>query len=124
LGASNYAIMFRHMLVHEQDDELHLLKAVPDWWLAEGKEIRVERAPTHFGPMSLRVTGTKKGVQVKLDPPRRQSPKRIFLYLPRSRPLVESVQGVEIIVRSDQKNYWDFPAVVRLYRQHTVPLTE
>jgi hypothetical protein len=124
LGASNYAIMLRHMLVHEQGDELHLLKAVPDWWLAEGNEIRVERASTHFGPMSLRVTGTDKGVQVQLDPPRRQPPKRIFLYLPRSRPLVESVEGVEIIVRSNQKNHWDFPRIVKLYREQAIPLSK
>ena len=121
-GASNYAIMLRHMLVHERGDELHLLTAVPDWWLAEGKEIRVERAPTHFGLMSLQVTGTEKGVQVKLDPPRRQPPKRIFVYLPRSRQLVESVKGIEVVVRSDQKNHWDFPKVVRLYREHAAPL--
>ena len=47
-GAANYALMLRHMLVHEADDELHLLAAVPDGWLADGREIRVERAPTHF----------------------------------------------------------------------------
>lgn len=121
-GASNYAIMLRHMLIHERDDELHLLMAVPDWWLAEGKEIRVERALTHFGLMSLRVTGTEKGVRVKYDPPRRQPPKRIFLYLPKLRQPVESVKDVEIVVRSDQKNHWDFAKVVRLYREHGVPL--
>ena len=37
---------------HERGDELHLLMAVPDWWLAKGEEIRVERAPTHFGLMT------------------------------------------------------------------------
>jgi len=110
------------MLIHERGDELHLLMAVPDWWLAEGKEIRVERAPTHFGLMSLRVTGTGKGVQVKLDPPRRQSPERILLYLPRSRQLLESVKGVEVIARSDQKKHWDFSKVVRLYRESAAPL--
>ena len=42
-GASNYAFMLRHMLVHEQGDELHLLAAVPDGWLDEGQTIRVLR---------------------------------------------------------------------------------
>ena len=36
-GASNYAVLLRHMLVHEAGDELHLLIAVPDGWLAEGQ---------------------------------------------------------------------------------------
>ena len=122
LGASNYAIMLRHMLVHERGDELHLLTAVPDWWLADGKEIRIQRAPTHFGLIDLRVIGTEKGVQVEFEPPRRQSPKRIFLYLPQSRPLVKSVEGVEVVVRPDQKRRWDFPTVVGLYGKQAAPL--
>ncbi|NQT01647.1 MAG: hypothetical protein HQ580_06475 [Planctomycetes bacterium] len=117
LGASNYAILLRHMLIHERPDELHLLKAIPDWWLAEGKEIRIERAPTHFGPMNLIVTGTNKGVRVKFDPPRRQPPKRIFLYLPKSRKLIKPLKDAEVIHRSNQKTHWDFPKVVRLYSQ-------
>ena len=118
LGASNYAIMLRHMLIHERGDELHLLMAVPDWWLADGEEIHVERAPTHFGLVSLRVVGTKEGVRVKFDPPSRQPPKQVFLYLPKSRPLVGSAKGVKVVVRSNQKNLWDLPNVVRLYREH------
>jgi len=120
LGASNYAIMLRHMLIHERNDELHLLMAIPDWWLAEGNEIRVERAPTHFGPMNLTVTGTKKGVDVEFDPPNRQMPKRIFLYLPRLRQLNKSVEGIEVVVRTDQKKLWDFPTIVELYRRRAV----
>jgi hypothetical protein len=117
LGASNYAIMLRHMLIHESGDELHLLKAIPDWWLAEGKEIRIKRAPTHFGPMNLIVTGTNKGVRVKLDPPRRQPPKQIFLYLQKSRKPIKSLKGVEVVHRSEQKTHWDFQKVVNLYLQ-------
>ncbi|MBW7991059.1 MAG: hypothetical protein FVQ84_13730 [Planctomycetes bacterium] len=117
LGASNYAILLRHMLIHERGDELHLLKAIPDWWLAEGKEIRIKQAPTHFGPMNLIVTGKKKGVKVKFDPPRRQPPKRIFIHLPESRKLIKPLKGVEVIHRPDQKTRWDFPKVVKLYSQ-------
>jgi hypothetical protein len=122
LGASNYAIMLRHMLIHERGDELHLLMAVPDWWLAEGNTIRVARAPTHFGLMNLRVIGTEKGVRVELDPPGRQQPKRILLYLPKSRRLAESVEGIEVVTRPDQKHRRDFPEVVRLYREHAAAL--
>ena len=117
LGASNYAIMLRHMLIHERVDELHLLKAVPDWWLAEGNEICIERAPTHFGMMNLTVTGTKTGVDIEFDPPNRRMPKRIFIHLPNSRQPEKSVKGVDVVVRENQKKRWDFPAVVRLYRK-------
>ena len=124
LGASNYAIMLRHMLIHERNDELHLLTAIPDWWLFEGNEIRVERAPTHFGLMNLKVTSTKKGIQVELNPPRRQPPKRTFLYLPKSRQMIRSLKGIEVVFRPNQKKHWDFSAVVKLYRQHAVPIVE
>jgi hexosaminidase len=116
-GACNFAIMLRHMLVHETGDELHLLSAVPDWWLGDGKEIRVKRLPTHFGQMNLTVRGTKGGVEVELDPPKRNPPKRIVLMLPKSRPLVGTLDNVELVTRSDQTKRWDFPAVVEHYLQ-------
>lgn len=114
-GAANYAIMLRHMLVHERGDELHLLAAVPDGWLADGKEIRVVNAPTHFGPMSLCVKGAAEGVKIEFSPPKRSPPKRIVLHLPESRRPVGTVAGVEVALRAPQKKQWDFAAVVQLY---------
>jgi hypothetical protein len=114
-GAANYAFILRHMLVHEKGDELHLLAAVPDGWLEEGKGIRIENAPTHFGPMSLVVRGTAKGVEVQLTKPARNPPRRIVLHLPQSRPLQAALSEVEVVVRPDQKFRWDFPAVVKKY---------
>jgi len=121
-GASNYALMLRHMLVHEAADELYLLRAVPDGWLASGKEIRVENAPTHFGTMSLRVRGTEAGIEVQFTPPARRAPKRTILHLPKSRPLVGTLSGVEVVQRPDQKKKWDWETVVALYRQQAGPL--
>jgi len=109
--------MLRHMLVDERGEELHLLSAVPDWWLGVGKTIAVERAPTHFGPMSLHTRGTARGVEVRLDPPRRNPPAKIVLHLPKSRPLVGPLKGVVVAVREDQSRRWDFPTVVRLYQE-------
>ena len=120
-GAANYALMLRHMLLDEQGDELHLLRAVPDWWLDEGRLIRIERAPTHFGSMGLTVRGTAGGVEVQLDRPKRRAPKRIVLWLPESRPLAGPLEGVEVAVRSEQKRRWDFPTVVRQYTEQAGP---
>lgn len=114
-GACNYAIMLRHMLVHEAGDELHLLSAVPDWWLDAGQEIRIERLPTHFGEMALRVRGTRQGVEVELTRPKRNLPERIVITLPQSRPLLGSLPGVGVVQRENQTKRWDFQTVVDLY---------
>jgi hypothetical protein len=116
-GAANFAFLLRHALVHEQGDELHLLLGAPDWWLEDGREIRVEQAPTHFGTMSLRLRGTLTGVEVKLDPPRRQPPSRIVLHLPTSRPVLKTPKGVNVVYRPDQARRWDFPAIIEAYRK-------
>jgi hypothetical protein len=116
-GACNYAFLFRHMLVHEQQGELHLLKAVPDWWLGEGQEIRIERLPTHFGAMNLVIRGTATGVQVQLDKPVRQAPVKIVLHLPENRPLETRLEGVTVAARKPQSVKWDFPTVIQRFRQ-------
>jgi hypothetical protein len=110
------------MLVHDRGEELHLLRAVPDWWLGEGEQIRVERAPTHFGVMDLMVRGTASGVEVQLQPPRRQPPERIILHLPDSRPLLKPIEGVEVAHRPDQGKRWDFATVVDRYAEQAGPL--
>jgi len=81
----------------------------------------VRRAPTHFGEMGLTVRGTAAGVVVDLDPPSRRRPARIVLHLPKSRPLVGSLGGVEIAVREEPKQRWDFATVVDRYRETAGP---
>lgn len=120
-GASNYALMLRHMLIDERGDELHLLPAAADWWLGEGQVIAVRRAPTHFGEMSLRVRGTARGVEVTLDPPTRRPPRRTVLHLPASRTPLAMPPGVELAARSEQKQRWDFPAIVKRYYETAGP---
>jgi len=116
-GASNYAYLLRHMLIHEQGEELHLLPAIPDWWLGKDKVIRIKGAPTHFGPLSLEVLGTAAGVRVQLDPPRRRPPERIVLHLPKSRPAITPPKGVEVVLRNDQTRRWDLAAAIKLYEE-------
>jgi hypothetical protein len=116
-GASNFAFQLRHMLLDEQGDQLHLLWGVPDGWLAPGRQIRVERAPTHFGPLSMTVRGTPSGVEMELDRPKRDPPARIVLHLPRSRPLCGKLDGVVVTARDDQPKHWDWQSVIAAYRQ-------
>ena len=60
---------------------------------------------------------TAKGVEVRLDRPSRDRPKRIVLTLPKSRPLVGLLEGVEVVTRSNQKKRWDFPTIVTLFKE-------
>jgi hypothetical protein len=116
-GACNYAFLLRHMLVHELGDKLHLLSAVPDWWLGEGQEIRIARLPTHFGEMSLTIRGGADGVEAAWTKPPRQSPSKIILHLPSNRPLLKPLDGVAVASRRPQTVRWDFPTVVNLYEK-------
>ena len=115
-GAGNYAILLRHMLVHEEGNELHLLKAVPDWWLADGEKITIDRLPTTFGNLSMVVTGTAKGIEIKLDGPSREKPAKIILHLPDNRPLVNKVPEVTVETRKPQSVIWNFEKVVSEYK--------
>ena len=46
--------LYRNMLLQEHDDgSLRLGQAMPRRWLEEGKRIRVERAPSYYGPISV-----------------------------------------------------------------------
>ena len=49
--------LYRNMLVNELSGEgtLFIGQAVPRAWLANGKRIAVERAPTYFGPVNLQI---------------------------------------------------------------------
>ena len=71
--------------------------------------------------MSLLVQGTKQGVKIELTPPKRQPPKKIVLHLPQSRPPLEVPAGVQLVLRPEQKERWDFPAVVKRYRGTNPP---
>jgi hypothetical protein len=88
-------LLVRWMLVLEDSDEerLYLAKAVPRAWLASGKEIAIEGAPTRWGKVALRLKmdgqnnrvtarvelqghSTPKELHVKLRVPKEKSVKR------------------------------------------------
>jgi hypothetical protein len=70
--------MLRHLLVQDWDldadarpDTLRLLFAAPRRWLADGQQIRIEKAPTMFGLVSCRVESKLSDgyVEVQVAPP-------------------------------------------------------
>jgi len=100
----------RLMFVHEQGDVLHLGQAIPRDWLAPGKTVGIERAATHFGPLSLRIESQVDRGQITttLDPPQRNRPKAIYLRL--RHPQAKSIQSVTLngkkFDRFDAKQEW------------------
>jgi len=73
------------MLVLEDSDEdrLYFGKGLPREWVISGKEIRIERAPTRWGRVSMKIIAdaTNKNIQAEVDLERRGSPREIQVKL-------------------------------------------
>jgi hypothetical protein len=87
---AHFLSMLRNMLVQDCDldddgrpETLRLLFATPKRWLEDGKEIKVQRAPTAFGPVSVRVQSrlSQGELIADLDLPTRNTPKQTLLRL-------------------------------------------
>jgi hypothetical protein len=76
--------LFRNMLVSERDDgTLFLLQATPRRWLEHSKRIEVARAPTYFGPLSMRVESCAAigEIRAEIEMPARKRPARLLVRL-------------------------------------------
>jgi hypothetical protein len=87
-GNAHFLSTLRHLLVQDFDldsdgkpETLRLLFGASRRWLEDGKTIRIERAPTAFGPVSVKVEShLKRGeVVANLDLPARPVPDHAFL---------------------------------------------
>jgi hypothetical protein len=91
-SASNaeWLSVLRHLLVQDLDldddgkpETLRLLFGTPRRWLEDGKAIKVERAPTAFGPVSLRIQSRLNQGEVvcEVDMPGRNPARRTLMRL-------------------------------------------
>jgi hypothetical protein len=80
--------MLRHLLIQDWDmdddgppETLRLCFATPKRWLEDGKVIKVVRAPTCFGPVSLTISSKLSHGEVvaKIAPPAKDPPSRCLL---------------------------------------------
>ena len=85
---AHFLSMLRALLVQDPDldddgrpETLRLLFATPKRWLADGQSITVERAPTAFGEVSVRLTSHLAAGEIlaAVSLPERQIPDRILL---------------------------------------------
>jgi len=84
--------LYRNMLIHELDDDtLLLLQATPRKWLEDGKTIEVERAPTHYGRLSMKIESQalSNKLLAQIDMPDRRYPHNLLVRLrhPRRQPI-------------------------------------
>ncbi len=82
-----WLLTLRDLLVQDLDtnedgrpETLRLAFATPRRWLADGKTISVERAPTAFGPVSYKIEShlNQGEVRAEIQLPQRQSPEKIY----------------------------------------------
>jgi len=107
--------LYRHMLIHELDDDtLLLLQATPRKWLEDGKRIDVECAPTYYGELSISVEGkagsSQLAAQIKM--PNRRSPKELVVRFrhPQNKPMRSvSVNGQDWANYDIQKEWVVIP---------------
>ena len=74
---------FRDMLVMEEGDCLWLGRATPRAWLEQGKKIRVQNAPTHFGTVACQIVSSVDDGKIKatVSMPSRGGQKAVLLRL-------------------------------------------
>ncbi len=82
--AARFNECLRNMLVREdmQEPVLHIASALSPEWLQAGRQVRVAKAPTDFGPISYTLDTTATGATVKLDAQWRKAPKSLRFHIP------------------------------------------
>jgi hypothetical protein len=74
--------LLRNMLLREDGETLWIAQAIPRAWLAPGKRVAVNGAPTTFGPVSFSLEAQPDGsMRVHLEPPARSAPAEIRVRL-------------------------------------------
>ncbi len=104
-------LLVRWMLVLEDSDEekLYLAKGVPRDWVASGKEIRINRAPTRWGRINFKLAAmpAAKSIAASVELARPGSPKEVHvkLRLPAQNKLLKvRVNGRPAILRGPRND--------------------
>jgi len=98
----------RLLFVMERHDDLWLAPFAPTEWLADGKSINVENAPTRFGKTSFAIHShlAKNLINVSISPPERIKPDHIVIRLrhPEGNAIEHvSAEGVENCIVDKEK---------------------
>jgi hypothetical protein len=89
--------LYRNMLIQERaDGSLRLCQATPRRWLEDGQQILVERAPTGFGPLSMRVQSHAAAKEIRAHVELASARKPSTVYLRLRHPQGKAVRAVRI----------------------------
>jgi hypothetical protein len=93
---ANSTLWLRLMFVDDRPGQLRLGSALPRAWLAPGLNPAIERAPTRFGPLSLRYESQAAAgrIDAVLDPPTRHAPAEVEIHF--RHPEGKPVRRVEV----------------------------
>jgi hypothetical protein len=115
---ANVTYWLRLMFVREQGDDLYLGQAIPRYWLAQGRRVGIDRAASHFGPLSFWIASRadQGEIHATLTPPRRNPPKTIYLRIrhPQAKPIRSvTVNGKDYDKFDAEKEWIVLPGDVR-----------
>jgi hypothetical protein len=89
--------LYRNMLIRELDnDTLMLLQATPRMWLQDSKTIEIERAPTYYGRLSLKIESraASNKILAQIDMPNRKRPSVLIVRF--RHPTGKSIKSVTV----------------------------
>jgi hypothetical protein len=103
--------LYRNMLIHEMDDDmLLLLQATPRKWFQDGKTIEIERAPTYYGRLSLKIESqaAQNKILAQIDMPDRRRPRALLVRFrhPMSKPIKSVAVNGQDWTDFDVKKEW------------------
>ena len=74
---ANAAGWLRQLFVREENDQLWIGQGIPRVWLEAGERVGIERAATHFGPVSVIYLGGTGRTRARLEGPKRNPPSTV-----------------------------------------------
>ncbi|MGI8908697.1 MAG: hypothetical protein ACR2IE_19675 [Candidatus Sumerlaeaceae bacterium] len=81
-AASEWLLMMRNLVIHEQGDVLQVTRLLPAEWCHPGQRVAINNAPTYFGDVSVAVDFAHESETLTITANWRRQPKEIHWFLP------------------------------------------
>ncbi|PKO19365.1 hypothetical protein CVU37_04015 [candidate division BRC1 bacterium HGW-BRC1-1] len=96
-AAAEWLLLVRNLIIHEQDQVLHITPLLPAEWCHPGKRVAINRAPTAFGVVSVLVEFEENEEFLTIEADWHTPPTEIHWHLPApGRKLTGSTDGITL----------------------------